>query len=440
MLKFTVLILFFAKIALSYNPKNLGNLLDYLSEKGQFNGQIFLHKNSKKNDLFSRGFATVDKIEINENTKFRIGSISKIFTAVLIMQEIEKGNLELGTPLSKYFPEIMNAEGISIKMLLNHHSGIFNITSDPTYSQWMTQEQSRENLVNRIKIKGVNFEPGAKYEYSNSNYILLSYIMEDITEMSFAEILKKNIVEKIGLENTYAGNGLKPDNNEAESFIISGETLTKMPETEPSVPIGAGVIVSTPKELVKFMRSLFDGKLISEESLELMLPKGEDSYELGIAKFYFDDKLAYGHNGGIDGFVANVSYFPEDSSSFAICTNTPSYDLNELMIASYRAMNDIPIDFPDLDQYILSEKEKKRYAGVFTSPNLPFEVTLTATEDGLSAQATGQPSFNLFIESSTVFTYDIVKLKIEFEKSDKEIWDKFTLTQFGQKYEFTRKK
>jgi CubicO group peptidase (beta-lactamase class C family) len=378
MLKISLFFIILTGILFSYNPDNLDNLLKYLNDKDKFSGQIYLHKDSENSDLFSYGYSTIQKDKIDENTKFRIGSISKVFTAVLIMQEIENGELSLDTPLAKFFPSIVNSEEITIEMLLDHHSGIFNITSDPTYQQWMTQKQSREELIKRIQIKGVRFEPGAKYEYSNSNYIILSYILEDLTNKSYSDLLDENIVNKIELENTYAGEKLDTENNEAESFMISGETLTKLPETDPSVPIGAGVIVSTPKELATFMKALFEGKIISKESLEKMLPEEGKSYGLGIAEFVYDNKKAYGHNGGIDGFIANVSYFPEDNSCFAICTNSPGYELNDLMIASYRAMNDIPIDFPDYDGYILKEEHKKRYEGVFTSETIPLEITIKA--------------------------------------------------------------
>lgn len=433
-----LLTLFISLYAVFPNQK-LDSLLEYLNNEDKFSGSVAILQNEEIiKSAYGRLDASEEKIDIK--TKFRIGSVSKVFTAVIIMQLIEEGKIELGTPIKKFFPEFVNAGSISIKMLLNHHSGIFNITSDPNYINFMTKKQDRETLLNRIRIKGVNFNPAAKYEYSNSNYILLSFIIEDVTKKDFASVLKERITDKIGLANTYFGKKIQTDQNEAHSFKISSVGNSKLPETDPSVSLGAGGIVSTPEDLLYFMEALFDEKLISKENLSKMLPeKDSNGYGLGIMMIPYYNELAYGHNGGIDGFVSNLSYFPEKNYGFAICSNGLNWKLNDLMIATYKITNSMSYEFPSFNQFELTEAEKSRYVGTFFSKDLPLEITISATDNGLAAQASGQPSFDLKIESETKFTYSNADLEIVFVDSDKQKWNQFTLIQFGKKYQYKRK-
>ena len=153
-------------------------------------GQPFYHK--------AFGFADVsNSIKNHETTKFRIGSITKAFTAVMIFQLIDDGKLTLETSLSKFFPEIKNASKITIAHLLNHSSGLYNITNAPDFGEWMLKPSTKDQMLERIKSYKLDFESGAQTAYSNTNYLILGYIVEEIDKSSYAEALKVRITDKI---------------------------------------------------------------------------------------------------------------------------------------------------------------------------------------------------------------------------------------------------
>src|SRR6185437_6688717 len=191
------------------------------------------------------------KIPATVNTKYRIGSITKMFTTTMIFQLVEEGKLSLSSPLSAWFPTIPNAEKITIGEMLDHHSGLHNFTNDPLYLTYMTKPQTEAAMLNNIEKSASDFEPGAKGEYSNTNFVLLGYIIEKITGKPYREELKKRITSKIGLNDTYYGGKANPANNEAYSYSFAGK-WQQQPETDMSIPGGAGAIVSTPADLDKF--------------------------------------------------------------------------------------------------------------------------------------------------------------------------------------------
>ena len=154
------------------------------------------------------------------------------------------------------------------------------------------------------------FEPGEKAEYSNSNYVLLGYIVEKAGGRSYEEALKQRITSKIGLRDTYLGTGYSDaGKNEGSSYSFISDWKQES-ETHLSIPGGAGAIISTPNDLTKFIQALFDGKIVSKESLEQMKPK--DEFGLGINPYPIGGKTFYGHGGGIDGFRSLLVYLPEE--------------------------------------------------------------------------------------------------------------------------------
>ena len=161
-----------------------------LENNNKFMGSVAISENGKIIYTNFVGYSDVEtKTKPNENTKYRIGSISKSFTSVLIMKAIEENKISLTTKINHYFPEIKNAEKITISNLLNHRSGIHNFTDDESYLTWLTQKKSEKDLVTIIKNGGSDFEPDSKAEYSNSNYVLLSFILEKIYGKSYSDLL-----------------------------------------------------------------------------------------------------------------------------------------------------------------------------------------------------------------------------------------------------------
>jgi len=388
------------------------------------------------------GFSSVEsKIKNSESTKFRIGSITKVFTAVMIFQLIEEGKLTLKTKLSEFYPEIPNSEKITISDMLSHRSGIHNFTNDKDYLQYMTSKKTKEEMIEIISKLKPDFQPGKKTEYSNSNYVLLGHIIEDITNSTYDQELKKRITNKLGLRNTYYGGKIDTKANEAASYKFQDEKWVLQPETDMSIPHGAGAIVSTPKDLTVFVDALFNDKLVSANSLKQMR-KIKDGIGKGLLQFPFGNKIVYGHNGGIDGFVSNLGYFPDENIAASLIANGVDYNLNDIAIGLLSIYFNVPFDIPDFTakEIKLDLKELKNYEGIFSSKSLPLKITLRVEGDGLVGQATGQSAFPLTPFSKTELKFEQAGIIMEFIKDSegKIQYDSFILKQSGKEFPYKR--
>lgn len=270
------------------NTEKLDSFFNVLGANKKVMGSFAISKNGKIVYAKAVGFIDENKlITANSSTKYRIGSISKMFTAAIVFQLIEENKLTLEATLDKYFPQVPNANKIAIGNLLNHRSGIFNITNDTNYLSWCGNNISQEEMVAKIAAYPTQFEPNIKTEYSNSNYILLSYIIEKITKRSYSENLNKRIINKLNLKNTFYGSKINAANNEAISFYYYNNDFIKFePETNMSVPLGAGAIVSTPSDLTVFIEALFAKKIVNESSLNQMQTI-KDGMGMGMFSFPF---------------------------------------------------------------------------------------------------------------------------------------------------------
>ncbi len=392
--------------------------------------------------VFSKaiGYASVEnKIESSGKTKYRIGSVTKMFTSSMIFQLIEEDKLSLETKLSEYFPKVPNSEKITISDLLYHRSGIFNITNDEKYLNYHTSSKTKKEMLEIISYYESAFEPDSKTEYSNSNYVLLAYIIEKITGLSYAENLKQRITDKLNLTSTYYGGKIGESGNEAFSYSYANG-WKKSFETDLSIPHGAGAIVSNPAELVTFIYSLFSGKVISENSLAQMT-EIKDGLGRGIFSFPFYDKQAFGHNGAIDHFVSTLGYLKNDNTAFVILANGSNYTLNDVVIGLLSIYFNMEYEIPDFSKKAIdiSEEVLKNFVGYYKSDALPLDIEIKIQEGKLFGQATGQSAFPLTPFDDNEFRFDQAGIVIEFSKSgDKINYKSFTLKQGGGNFPFER--
>ncbi|KQR67500.1 serine hydrolase [Pedobacter sp. Leaf176] len=416
------------------NTARLDSLFQVMDKKEQFMGSISVTQNGKL--LYSKaiGYADIDSRQsVNTLSKYRIGSISKMFTATLILMAAEKNKITLNQTLDRYFPEIENAKKITIENLLNHRSGIHSFTSDAGYLAYLDQYKSKEAMLKIIADGKSDFEPNSKAAYSNSNYVLLSYIAEDIYKSKYADILDKQIIKPLKLKNTYFGSKTNLQNNETYSYQFKDGKWTKEKETDLSIPMGAGGIVSNPQDLSTFISALFAGKLITVKSLDLMKTMNQ-KFGLGLFQFPYYDKINYGHDGAIDGFKSILIYNPEEKLSVAISSNGTQYPLNNVLIAALSAWFGKPFEVPTFEAVKISSEMLDSYAGQYSSAQIPPKISITKTGDKLFAQATGQSAFPLETASPTTFKFEQAGIVLEFNAAKKEM----TLKQGGKEFLFTK--
>jgi CubicO group peptidase (beta-lactamase class C family) len=421
--------------AQDFDRQKMDSLFNILENNNKGMGSFAIHKQGEPVYANAIGYSDISKgAKANALTKYRIGSISKTFTAAMILQLVEEGKLSLDTQLSKFYPGIPNAESISIEDLLRHQSGLFNFTNEEAYLDYMEQPKSKEELLTIFKAQEPVFEPGEKNDYSNTNYVLLSFILEDLDGKSYAEILKNRITQPLNLKNTYYGRKIDSGNAEAYSYQKMKDWQPAT-ETDLSIPLGAGGIVSTPTDLNLFFTALFEGKVLKSETFKKMKTL-KNGFGMGLFRYPFNEKTLYGHTGGIDGFNSISTFYPEEDLSVSYVSNGTDFSPNDILIGAMSIYWNLDYTLPSFEPSLeVSEEKLKEYIGTYGSETFPLEVKIFIEDETLMGQATGQPSFPLEAYEEDKFQYTIARLKLEFNPEA----NKLTLLQGGGTYELTRK-
>lgn len=417
-----------------FNSKRLDSLFTLLEKNNKYMGSIAVSENGKTIYTKSIGFDDAEASKKSSiNTKYRIGSISKTFTASLIFKAVEENKINLNQTIDKYFPTVKNAKTITISNLLNHRSGISDFTNLEDYLSWNTQFQSKAKMIERISNGEIAFEPDTKGQYSNSNYVLLSFILEDVYKKPFAEILTQKITKPLQLKNTYLGSKINIKNNECYSYTSDNGKWKKEAETDMSIPLGAGGVVSNPTDLNLFFESLFAGKIVSLEHLNQMKTI-KDKFGMGIFEFPYFDKKSYGHTGGIDGFRSVASYFPNEKLALALTSNGVGYDNNSILLCALSSYFNRPFAMPVFGNASVTEETLNLYTGTYGSSQIPLKINISKKDNTLIAQATGQSSFPLEATSVNSFKFDAAGIVLEFNSEKSEM----TLKQGGKEFIFKK--
>lgn len=409
----TFIITFFSGFSQSTDFVKLDSLFAILEENDRFFGSVAISQGGEIIYQKALGSSDVENnLTNNSETKFRIGSISKTFTATLVMRAVELGSLSLDHTIEGYFPAIPNADKITIRQLLNHRSGISNFT-DRSYKNWHTDPITPTALLDTIISKGFDFEPNTDYAYSNSNYVLLTFILEDAFGQSYDLILDQHIVKPLKLTNTYYGSAINPAQNEAKSYVVDSD-WEEHSQDDMSIPLGAGGIVSTPTDLCLFIDALFDGKLISEESLKQMKPVGEEFYGFAMYETTFNEKEGWGHGGNIDAFASNLVYFEDRDISVALSCNGSNYGTHDVEVAMMSELFDQSYDLPSFDFVELSSEELDQYVGTYVTDDLPMDMIVSKEGNTLFLQVTGQSPGALTAEGDHKFSIMQHGVKMSF--------------------------
>jgi CubicO group peptidase (beta-lactamase class C family) len=368
------------------------------------------------NVVYSRaiGYARVDATErklLTAASRFRIGSITKMFTASMILQLVEEGKLELTDSLARFFPQIPNAGKITIAQMLNHRSGIPNIA--PPQGREPGMPITKDEMLALVANGTPLFEPGTQHSYSNSGYFLLGLILERVTGKSYAEALEERIASRIRLKDTYVATGsIDVSKNESLTYLNTGSDWKQGTETHPSVLFGAGQIVSTPNDLARFAQALFDLRLLSRASLDLMttMRDGEGS---GMARFTFAGKTFYGHTGGGDNYGAWLAYLPEEKLAVAYATNAKVHPVGDIVTGVVDIYYNRPFQIPTFETIVVSPDVLDRYVGVYSSPGLPARFTITREGSTLYVRPGNQTPAAL--EATSENTFQLLGGSVVFE-------------------------
>src|SRR3989441_7745864 len=425
-----------AGYAQTLDKAKLDQFFDRLAEKNKAMGSLTIAKDGKV--LYTRaiGYSQINpKKPLTAANRFRIGSITKMFTAAMILQLVEEGKLKLTDTLDKFFPQVPNAKKITIVQILRHRSGIPNVKREQNSQRNVnTIPVTKDEMLALIVKATPDFEPDTKYSYSNSGYQLLGLILEKVTGKPYGEALTERITSKIGLANTYIATGnIDVSKNEALTYMNFGDGWKPVPETHPSILFSAGAIVSTPNDLAKFIQALFDGKIVSKESLDQMktIRDGEGS---GMEPFTFAGKTFYGHTGGADNYGAWLAYLPEEKLAVAYTTNAKVYPVKDIVSGIVDIYYNKPFQIPTFESVAISPEVLDKYVGVYTPSDAPVKFTITrdgatlffqppgGSAPGVRLEATAQDKFK--IDNGTpagiVIEFDAAKNQMTIKRSGGE--------------------
>lgn len=297
--------------------------INELIKMKKFSGSILIAKGDEI--LINRGFGLANyqfDIPITAETKFNIASITKQFTAMAIMQLQEKQVLNVHDRLNKYIPDYPNGEKITIHNLLTHSSGIQDFESIPEWNEKATLHNSVIDIIEKFKDKPLDFEPGEEHKYSNSGYVLLGYIIEKVSNMTYENFLEENIFNVLEMKNSGYISNRKIISNLADGYDLIDNSIQNATYLDYSAVFSSGALYSTCEDLYKWNQALYTEKLVNKEAVNTILTPYIDDYGYGwVIENLFNRKYTW-HNGSYwSGFRCNIARFTDDNVCIIILSN-----------------------------------------------------------------------------------------------------------------------
>jgi CubicO group peptidase (beta-lactamase class C family) len=431
----------FAACALAQEAAPITSKLEeYLSAaaKQGFTGSALVARDGKV--IYSKGYGMANAewdIPNTPQTKFRLGSITKQFTAASILLLQERGKLGVQDPVCKYIAECPKAwEPVTIHHLLTHTSGI------PSYTDVKSPEEFRKlsltqvtpaGFVDSFKSKPLEFPVGEKMKYNNSGYFMLGYIIEKVSGQSYEAFLQENIFTPLKMADTGYDTHDRILKKRATGYSWNNGARVNSDYLDMTVPYAAGSLYSTVEDLFAWNEALFSDKLLSAKSREAMMTVDKNDYAYGLAINQQFNRKMVSHGGGINGFNTFLARFPQEKVTIVVLRNAnygvpgPDKISQDLAAIVFGEKYEIPRERVAIK---IDPKILDAYVGQYElNPNFIF--TMTREGDSLMAQAAGQPKFELFPESDIKFFLKVVDAQVTFVKDDKGVVTHLILHQGG---------
>lgn len=382
----------------------------------RFMGSVLVAKDGAPVFEQSSGWANIEwKIPNTAVTKFRLGSMTKQFTAAAILLLEEQGKLKVEDPLSKFIPSAPEAwKPVTLYHLLTHTSGIPSFTDFPEYGTWKLSPESPAQMMAHIRDKPLDFTPGEKFKYSNSGYVLLGWIVELASGQSYETFLREHVFRPLGMNDSGYDSNTAVIPQRASGYVPGSAGLTNAPYIDMHVPGGAGALYSTTADLLRWTQGLFGGKLLSAASLEKMTTPFKSSYAFGLGVSTVKKHKVIAHGGAIEGFNSQLTYYPEGKVTVVVLANVNGTAAGELagQLATLAFGETVTLS-AERKELEVPVAVLQRYVGVY---RLSSQITNTIrlTDGRLTTQLSGQAPLPLFAESEKKFFLKIVNAQVEF--------------------------
>lgn len=441
----------------------LDSLYHYLDSTGLYNGNILVGAGGKKVSSSSIGYANLEtKERLTESSPFNLASVSKQFTAVGILRLVQAGKIMLDQQVASILPGFPYP-GVTVRHLLNHTGGL------PDYLAMMDEHWDKSKIAcNADMLKmliekhpAAVFEPGTKWEYSNTGYALLASIIERVSKKSYASYMQEEVFKPMGLQQTsvymprYAPRKIK---GYASSYVRDEKGAYVPPDSIKELDFvrfvdgigGQGRVVSTVTDLLIWNNALRDRKLLTPElwkeaTTDPVIDGKNTGYGFGLMIVQSPERgRVLRHTGSWPAYITNnVLYLDKDVSLIYLTNKEQAGDVYD---ATFEAVKNIvfdkPFRFPEVlvqQLAVVDPALYSRYTGVYVTAEMEgFELNITTREGKLYAQATGQPEQELSPEADNRFFIAGEPVKIEFKTKDNNVADTLVLYQRGQ-HEFKRK-
>lgn len=416
----------------------------YVTEQ-QFMGSILVAQHGKILLDKGYGFANLEwQIPNSPTTKFRIASLTKQFTAVAILLLEERGKLKITDPLSEYMSDAPMAwNKVNIFHLLNHTSGIPNYTRFPNFAAFTTSAKTPEQQIAYFRDKPLEFEPGSNFEYSNSGYVLLGYLIEKITGQSYEDFMVSQIFKPLGMNDSGYDNNADVISSRASGYRVGESGIMNAEYLDMSIPYSAGSLYSTTHDLLRWQNALFGRKILSASSLDKILKPFMNHYGLGVIIQSLEGHQAVLHAGGTSGFNTYMIYSPVDELIIIVLANLfalgfVAQDLALKMIKLARGHAVIlpseriavAVSSETLTEFV-GTYHVNPYVGSYGLTELK-RIEITLKNDGLMMHVENEPLIPLFAESPQFFYGKIPDIQIEFFKNTRGEVTHLLLQQDGE--------
>lgn len=383
----------------------------------QFIGSVLVAKGGKT--ILEKGYGMADiELDVPNSpaTKFRLGSITKQFTAAAILQLEEQGKLSVNDLACKYFEGCAESwKQITIHQLLSHTSGIPSYTDEKNFAtpEHMRIPLTPVQIVLLSKDKPLDFDPGTKWKYDNTGYVFLGAIIEKASGEKYAEYLRKHIFDPLGMADSGYDDTKTILKNRALGYRPKGDGFANAEYIDMTLPHAAGSLYSTVRDLAKWDRALYGDQVLSKASREKMFTAVKNDYGYGQMVGKMAGHKQIGHGGGINGFATYLARFPDDDAVVIVLSNNEAGAAGPIAGVLAAELFGQPVTLPGERKAItLDGKVLDRYVGSYQVGPLAF--TLTNEGGHLMMAVKGQGKFEAFASSETEFFLKVVDATLTF--------------------------
>lgn len=430
-------ILAFQVSAVAQSKANkIDSLMSLYHTYGQFNGSVLVADNGKV--LYQKGFGPANmewNIPNAPDTKFRLGSITKQFTATLILQLVEQGKIKLDGKLTDYLPDYRKDTGnkVTIHNLLSHTSGIPSYTSLPGFFQNVSRNPfTVGDFIKKYASGELEFEPGTKFVYDNSGYFLLGAIIEKVTGQPYEQVLKENIFDPLGMKNSGYDRWGTILNKRATGYTRTPKGYQTAAYLDMSIPYAAGSLYSTVEDLYLWDQALYGDKVLTAKSKDLMFKPNLNNYGYGFvitkATLAPPTKLAVPviqHNGGINGFSTVIVRMTNEKRLIVLLDNAEDgQHLGDITLGIMSVLYDQPVDNPkrSIAETVMSTIAEKDVASAIAQYR-ELKAGKTASEYNFGETELNQLGYQLLQMKKVTEAIEIFKLNVEMYPQSANAYD-----------------